>query len=579
MIRPSGQSLVLFTLTFLFLTLMVLLTLGLSQRIHEKQELQVAADAAAYSEAVSNARAFNAVAAENRVLVAELASVAAAQSLISWIGFYHGILNQARDVFFDMENQAACGGAAVWKNAHTMIQDEDRRLIEIFEPPGGGYGGVYGYDFNAGKYVKDDLYLTALDVAENQKQLYRDLTVDVEKIAQNVATRARLGDKFGSSAQEFFTPAQTITHQELNRTVVEKQRDGVDLNRATMGTRGIDPFISARTANPRTNAVSGAEFIRLRLVAILNAAGAPLVPTLTDFGTGYIGNRGPYRPSGIAEVDGHDNETLNGPDWVRWQEIVTDETLPLTGAWGQDNGLFSFTWPGAPAGCTLRTYTEDAFGYVLATSPNDGRDQHMWRRGDPLIGDYREWHDEANRVAAWAEPGPRHGFDVVPTDVAAGSLSIFPVFTDFDATNLDKGLASATDAYGQPKALVAMRRDYSARGTGNKEPWELKFDFHFSSTGSKIDMRNDRTGFDHAVAIGAGITYYHRDNVAGQVHSREPPNFLNPFWRGTLAASDFDESYAQRGTSVRQTLATDLSEPVLASTFDQLRGAGFEAIP
>src|SRR5207237_4529451 len=144
----------------------------------------------------------------------------------------------------------------------------------------------------------------------------------------------------------------------------------------------------------------------------------------------------------------HDNETLNGPDWVKWQQVATDENLPLTGAWGQDNGIFTFTWPAAPPGCTLRTYPEDAFGYVLSTAPNDGRDQHMWRRGDPIIGDYREWNDEGGRVAAWAWPTPRHGFDVNPK-FAAGT-SIFPVFTDYDSNNIDNGLRSQFGAWAHP---------------------------------------------------------------------------------------------------------------------------------
>ncbi|CAM3953135.1 pilus assembly protein [Corallococcus sp. ZKHCc1 1396] len=84
-----GQALVLFSLTLLLLTLMVLMTLGFGMRAKERVEIQMAADAAAYSQAVSTARTFNAIAVMNRAQIAHMVAMAGTQSMISFGSQYH----------------------------------------------------------------------------------------------------------------------------------------------------------------------------------------------------------------------------------------------------------------------------------------------------------------------------------------------------------------------------------------------------------------------------------------------------------------------------------------------------------
>ena len=67
---------VLFALTMLLLTLMVLLTLGISTRVKEKMEVQQVADAAAYSTAVVTSRTINSMALLNRSHVAIMVALA-----------------------------------------------------------------------------------------------------------------------------------------------------------------------------------------------------------------------------------------------------------------------------------------------------------------------------------------------------------------------------------------------------------------------------------------------------------------------------------------------------------------------
>ncbi|HEX4620041.1 MAG TPA: pilus assembly protein TadG-related protein, partial [Myxococcaceae bacterium] len=77
--RARGQSLLLMSLTMLLLVLMVLMTLGFGWRTHQRMELQMATDAAAYSEAVATARTFNTISLFNRAQVSQMVALAGLQ--------------------------------------------------------------------------------------------------------------------------------------------------------------------------------------------------------------------------------------------------------------------------------------------------------------------------------------------------------------------------------------------------------------------------------------------------------------------------------------------------------------------
>jgi hypothetical protein len=328
--------------------------------------------------------------------------------------------------------------------------------------------------------------------------------------------------------------------------------------------------------------MSAAAYVKLRIGALV----APLQIDLTDYGTSYFGDDGPQLASGpaLGESVGYDGEAINRPDWQKWTNLKTNEDPTIWGAWAQDYGTFHFVMP---AGCNASDPTEESFGYILTTGPTDDRDNHMWRRGNRGFGDYRERNDERGHVKRVYWPDKRHSFLVVPPD--ANAPSIWPVYTDYNADLMDDGRASRINAFGQPKTLSNVTRKYETRG-GRPDPWDLRTLFNFSrggGGGTSLDLRGARPGLQHAVAIAAGLVYYHRGSpaVAGpsgkapRDHSQEPPNFLNPFWRATLAASDVDESYAARGKDVEDTLRADLGETDAADALRKLRSKGFEAMP
>ena len=85
--RQEGQALVLACLCVLILSIAVITTVNLGHTVHEKIRLQNNADAAAYSMAAMEARAFNFYAFTNRAEASHYVSAMQWQSLLSF-GFF-----------------------------------------------------------------------------------------------------------------------------------------------------------------------------------------------------------------------------------------------------------------------------------------------------------------------------------------------------------------------------------------------------------------------------------------------------------------------------------------------------------
>lgn len=571
-----GQTLVVFAFTMLVLVIMVLMTIGLGMRIHERQEQQIVADAAAYSEAVATARAFNATATLNRSIIAQMAAVAAAQSMLSYGGFYHGVLNQARDTLAAFNLPPGCEAYQSQVNeAYQEIITEDHKLITKWEPQGGGYHGSGGMDSESGHYVADTLHRMAIEMSEDQRELYRRFDQDVAPtegygIADRVAEKARQGSPWGDQPEELSAPKQLVTRRERNDVVREEQRDPDHMVRATMATRGVDNFVSSRQS--QHNEWSGAQYIENRINALIDSPN--IVASLRAAGTSYFGDDGP------RETEGIDSTVDKFGKWRKVWETADNSSLEYTGAWAQDLGYFSFTLT-APAPCNV-TRGNDSFGYIHSTDPDEHSDNHMWMRGMAI--DYRELNDPNGRVTEM--PPDRHSMRNVPS---GDGVSIWPIFVDYRESAFGPGARVNID--GQPKSVVPIVRNYAARAGGTPDPWEMEFAFELGNQApGALSLKSDR-GFRRSVAIASGLTYYHRGDPSGrgfEGHAREPPNFLNPFWRATLAASDIDEPNAPctsvpagdpcRGKAVLDTL-DDLNFNNHRNAAERLLAAGFKALP
>jgi hypothetical protein len=82
--HTRGQTLVLFAITFLALSVMIFMTLAVTARLRRKMELQTAADTAAYTNAVVTARAYNAMSMLNRASVSHWVVLGSIQAELAY---------------------------------------------------------------------------------------------------------------------------------------------------------------------------------------------------------------------------------------------------------------------------------------------------------------------------------------------------------------------------------------------------------------------------------------------------------------------------------------------------------------
>jgi hypothetical protein len=83
--RPlRGQTIVLFALTFLALSMMIFMTLAVTARLRRKMELQTVTDTAAYANAIVTARAYNAMSVVNRASLSHWVVLSSIQAELAY---------------------------------------------------------------------------------------------------------------------------------------------------------------------------------------------------------------------------------------------------------------------------------------------------------------------------------------------------------------------------------------------------------------------------------------------------------------------------------------------------------------
>lgn len=136
--RQEGQALVVAALMVLIMSLAVLATVNIGHTIHERIRLQNTADAAAYSMAAMEARAFNFYAYANRTQVSHYVSAMMWQSLLSFIYFAEAFLT---DIYGFMKTINPCAGdpdGVFWTVACPILENvvpylsQIMRIIERF---------------------------------------------------------------------------------------------------------------------------------------------------------------------------------------------------------------------------------------------------------------------------------------------------------------------------------------------------------------------------------------------------------------------------------------------------------------
>lgn len=542
-LRHRGQTLVLFCLTLLLLTLMVCMTLSIGMKAKEKMELKTAADAAAYSQAVATARTYNSISVLSRAFVSNMVAMAGVNSLISWAAMYRASVYRAKQDYNTPKTQyevialaacacpgptcnppmCACANKAIGDITQTQnkLDQEEQRIKGIWD----------GLDQPAGDEEKN---LQISSVSTRQKELFRRL-MDHEiggehNIGKAIADELNKGNMYASDEVSVVDAQDNVNSKEQEGGQCNGSKPGAACERrdaghklhfiyATMGTRGHG-FVTGRSG--------GAGLIQMQLMTIIQP---PDIVTAQDTGSGNFADSD--SPShGVKGQTGNKH------------------------AWGEDHGsvfvaFLRQTGP-CPPGIPM---TGNAEAHVRSNDSTGaaGTDEHSWTGGQDSSAD------------------PRH---------TMGSCTLcpgmWPSHMDYNWDQVDK----EKNNFGQPKTYAVLERDLSKRFTPKADPWNLMFNFKFLSSGSgkKFDNRGlkltsqGNADISHATALSAGIAYYHRRNDGTY---REPPNFLNPFWRATLTRANID---LQDGdiSDISSTLgASNLSQA--KDVAEALNNAGYRA--
>ncbi|MBX5480572.1 MAG: hypothetical protein IRZ16_01805 [Myxococcaceae bacterium] len=202
-------------------------------------------------------------------------------------------------------------------------------------------------------------------------------------------------------------------------------------------------------------------------------------------------------------------------------------------SWAVDRGSnFTIFMRGQPPCPPVMPMARGVSSTLRSTDSNDDTDQHQW---SPRSG-----------VTDNEPPNRRH--DLLAC-VGVDCPGMWPMFVDYNGIRV----VLADDNYGQPRLFATLQRDYARRGR-SPDPWNLLFRFRFRPTGPGeqydprgIVLRSANGGgldISKQTAVSTAITYYHRGSDVGLfgAHWREPPNFLNPFWRATLVPSTVEGS-------------------------------------
>jgi hypothetical protein len=497
---------VLFVLTMLLVALMVVMTLSFATKVRERIELQTAADATAFSNAVATARTFNNIAVLNRTHIAHGVVQLGAQSLISWTTLHRAYLNGARQAFRNSEwpyaifaalcacapfngfcaQACRCGtkGLRDLRNLQRTLQTEDQSMVKpVFDP----------LDAAAGRQVFSH-QAAMLAIYAQEQEVYQRLKgkLDGQELADEVLNQISAG---GTRA-EWDAPsgAGSINEDEVSGGAMCSGGGAVCDIPLSVG-HAVEAAMGSRGWRFTTN--RDAMYLAPHMIRMLQV----------------------IRPPDLAlpiQAEGSSYFTNNFS-----QTILTPMYAPVAGA-DDEGSIFTLynhiaNGGGLPCPPVMPNFQDVTVELKAGLSP-----VHRWYRGQ--------------------DQSPMVHFLLPCTGGLSSCPGVWPTFLDYNFLQvMDEG-----NNFGQPKNFAVIRRDSGAR---NPDPWNLFYKFQFNDSSEEGFDASLNARRNVATAVSTGVTYYHRGPLIGGGipiitgdHWSEPPNLLNPYWRATLVAPDVDDS-------------------------------------
>jgi hypothetical protein len=487
-VAARGQTLVLWALTMLVLAVMVLVTLGIGMRVREATETQMVADAAAYSQAVTVARAFNGISTMNRAQVAATVAAAGTQAQISYSGVMLALL-QAKCPD-QTPDQSSSPGAKYWQ-ADEAAANQMASLM-----------GVAGRLYTAGV----NLYANTM--------------------AEQISGQQLVGRIARAANREFDAPPEGSA-------------------KALKEVNGSDHVVTRAEISAKHAALDASVFTCSGAVCPVGDNTENLNATMGSLGWTWVRDRsaGGGITSGGA---GYGSGTMKGPGAdPAYHNLSAMETMTYKGVSGRN--IHGHDHPISVVPPCPNIDPSDPASVVSAgeawVMSNDDTPYSDYRTDQHVIPNVQEeGHAYQEGQGADARTFEKHTLG--PCSWCPG---IFPSTMSWNIAGKDGLDVSRRNDYGQPKLYSILERDYGTRRV--KDPWNMFFRIGISDATGKTDFNNaskqqlrqlaQRNVKRTQVALSSGIVYYHRQigGPGGDEGWREPPNFLNPFWRATLVSA------------------------------------------
>lgn len=597
-----GQTLVLFALTLLLLTLMVAMTLSFADRAKQRAELQTVADAAAYTTAIETARTYNSVALLNRTSVSEWVAMAGVQALTAWGTMTGAYMGEWGEMVYDFQTPVPGKFCKMQEGLGPGDPDFDQQCKDGWDQCGSGCPAdcsartsttrAAAYEF---WHARLSLYSPDPNPADNVNQMCwgdgkspgclkpRDVrtpgegTLDADVAKQENDIR---------SAVHNLAAMQLAIYKHLDNQVHSKSNVRKLVTRALGSNVSQDVDIYEAASDAQWDYISHTSTTEDRGQNDVNLLQAVLGSIKSEFPSDLGGAPPPQVTAFMNEIKSNLATTHPSSNWdfgmsntfKGCTQFTRDSTRSVADSVRCKEGYLD-GWNAATAQSKQRiwaSYTDPCTGarkrlswdvQVMIRSTTDASDHSAhtgsidWGPSNAFYGGCHGTHGYWDIISSSDhDVGPK-GYDHDSDLLLGGIAYIFP-------GSYGRGLN------GQPKLPVMLGRHFDSGQL--TDPWDLTARFRLISAGAKVDLQSPTVHGDRNItgALANGVAYYHRRG-----HWVEPANLLNPYWHATLVPTDIDHGAGEQPGDQTRTALTNSGFNTSANVYRAFENMGYEGAP
>ncbi len=565
-----GQSIVLLAATAALLAFTLMTTLSIGKAIKERVQIQQAADASAYSEAVQEARAFNYYSYTNRAIIAHYVIMMSIYGHMSYLAYYEGVL-QGMASF----EQWGCNDSGWGLIMLTMLGECEGYCAVA---AGCGPWCPACCDFIPKCIACNECLFVSPDEYDGIVNACDKLTTRINDLDKY------LGKSQGTNSGEMNTLSQRANdHRDYGKALVDLQQEAIDVGLQAaltgVGTKSLNQQI-AQQFDPQYNTPNAALIGAINTHGVLgdsHAAGycSGVTSTLCGNGTTSLSsqqqaaNASRYGP---AELDPSIDWLRNRPDGMIG--LISDAYLVMGNPMQDRKRIQSGMWWGTGMSREITNPGGDPTTVIESKAQGGGASGGGGGGGSYAVGgaDHGELGMAVDLVCASGD-GPVVGFGL-PQSISTWAYSKpscdgnsivnyndgtqQQVSTIGGCNGAIKGLGLPTVNFNPGCAGATCGSDGALSLFNEPRTWALVTkSFSSPSAQGPFGMNKSMTVFggtyrynngitlqpgdpDYSTERGSlwglsqGLAYYHRPG-----DWKEPPNFYNPYWRAKLLPLDW----------------------------------------